>query len=60
MLTRLAIIFVAPPVLLWVFVSELWLEVKKAPWYAWNSCCQEMNSVRAAWRSKSIRPEDWK
>ncbi|MDW9726345.1 hypothetical protein GOB91_29290 [Sinorhizobium meliloti] len=60
MLVRLAIILVAPPVLLWVFVSELWHEVKSAPWYAWNACCQEMNNVRASWRAKSIRPEDWK
>lgn len=60
MLVRLVIILIAPPVLLWVFVSELWNEVKRAPWYAWNACCQEMASIRASWRAKSIRQEDWK
>lgn len=60
MLVRLVIILIAPPVLVWVFVSELWNEARKAPWYAWMACREEMNSVRASWRAKSIKQEDWK
>ena len=60
MLVRLVIILIAPPVLIWTFVAEFWGEVKKAPWYAWNACSQELYGIRRAWRAKSIREEDWK
>lgn len=60
MLARLFIIIVAPPILLWIFVSEFWHEVKQAPWYAWNACRGELKQIRASWRTRSINPEDWK
>lgn len=59
MIVRLVIILIAPPILLWTFVSEFWREVKSAPWFAWNACMMEMDQVRAAWRSKSLKSKDW-
>ncbi|MGN6146295.1 MAG: hypothetical protein ACTHOP_22200 [Mesorhizobium sp.] len=60
MFARLAIIVIAPLVLVWTYVSTFWREVKSAPWYAWNACMQEMPAIRASWRAKSINPENWK
>lgn len=57
---RLFIIVVTPPLMIWIFLSELWREVRKAPWYAWNECAQEMSVIRRAWARKTIRPEDFK
>jgi hypothetical protein len=60
MAIRIVTIFIAPFILAWTFVSVLWREVRSAPWYAWNACAQEIASMRRAWRSKSMNPEDWK
>lgn len=59
-MARFAICIVAPFVLVWTFVSELWRQVKRAPWYAWNACMQEVDSIRAAWRANSFDQEKWK
>ncbi len=58
MLVRLFLIVFTPPFMVWIFVSELWKEVKRAPWYAWNGCCIEFEPIRRAWRTKSIKIED--
>lgn len=58
MLVRLFLIIFTPPFMVWVFVAELWREVKQAPWYAWTECRIEFDAVRRAWRTKTLISKD--
>lgn len=60
MLVRIVILIIAPPMLCWTFVATFWREARRAPWYAWNDCMGEVGQIKAAWRAKSINPENWK
>jgi hypothetical protein len=60
MMVRLAILIIAPLVLTYVFVTTLWRELKHATRYAIWECQTELKSISAAWRRKSIRPENRK
>lgn len=59
MIVRLVIIIIAPPILVYAFISTLFRELGNAFWYARNETAQEFGQVCAAWRAKSIRPEKW-
>jgi hypothetical protein len=54
MLVRLFLILF----MVWVFLAELWNEVKLAPWYAWMECRIEFDAVRRAWRTKNLNIKD--
>lgn len=58
MLVRLFLIVFTPPFMAWVFVAELWREVKRAPFYAWLECRIEFDAVRRAWRTKTLISKD--
>lgn len=55
---RLFLIIFTPPFMVAVFVLELWSEVKRAPWYAWNECRIQFTQIRRAWRAKSFNIEE--
>lgn len=59
MIARLFILIVAVPVLVLTFVSTLLVETRAAFWQAWNNTMMDVGSMRAAWRAKSLKREDF-
>jgi len=57
MVLRLFLLIITPAYLVWIFISTMWIEVRHAPWYAWNECCIEFGAICTAWRTKSLTDE---
>jgi hypothetical protein len=58
-MARLVIMAVAALVVPWVFVKTLVREIGRAPKNAWLEALIEIDTIRRAWRARSINPEDW-
>lgn len=59
MLVRAFLIIFVPPFMVGLFLYELGRQTKDAVWFAWNDCATSMISVRRAWKTKSLNPENW-
>jgi hypothetical protein len=49
--TRITIILVAPPVVVWTFFAELTWELGWSVLLAWEATADEIEAVRQAWKA---------